>query len=396
MKKTGTTFFRLGRLRPHIMPILVWLGVLSCVVVLFRYRSQQFEISGIARGQVHHVAATCTGRLASVPVKLYEKVSAGQVLAVIDTVLENETLEAQLATIQAEIERLKVELITIQDTNLAEKTDRQINYVADKRRFAADVENTQISLLEIKAILASDYILLGDLYSEVKISQQLLEQDVIKPYELEKATVQCEALSKKIEENEALLEQAKNNISQSLKRYSEYDRRKPYSPSVDNAINVVQKAIAVQEQLMNELLARFKPLELKSPINGVIIPISGNANEAPLHRPGENVVRKPGEVIAAGDQIFAVAEIKPREIIAYVNERQFGKVWEGMAVEVAQFAEVTKMAKSRIISVSPVIEQIPERLWVTPNVPQWGRPILITIHPELKLVSGETVRIRAL
>ena len=234
------------------------------------------------------------------------------------------------------------------------------------------------------------------MYSEVKISQQLLEQDVIKPYELEKATVQCEALSKKIEENEALLEQAKNNISQSLKRYSEYDRRKPYSPSVDNAINVVQKAIAVQEQLMNELLARFKPLELKSPVNGVIIPISGNANEAPLHRPGENVARKPGEVIAAGDQIFAVAEIKPREIIAYVNERQFGKVWEGMAVEVAQFAEITKMAKSRIISVSPVIEQIPERLWVTPNVPQWGRPILIAIHPELKLVSGETVRIRAL
>lgn len=366
------------------------------MVVLFRHRSRRFEISGIARGQVHQVAATCTGRLAGVPVKLYEKVSAGQVLAVIDTVLENETLEAQLATIQAEIERLKGELITIQDANLAEKTDRQINYAADKRRFAADVENTRIGLLEIKAILASDYILLGGLYSELKISQQLLEQDVIKPYELEKATVQCEALSKKIEENEALLEQAKSNLSQSLKRHSEYERRKPYSPSVDNAVNVVQKAITVQEQLMNELLARLKPLELRSPIDGIIIPILGNANEAPLHRPGENVLRKPGEVIAAGDQIFAVAEIEPCEIIAYVNERQFGKVREGMVVEVAQLAEITKVAKSRIISVSPVIEQIPERLWANPAIPQWGRPIVIAIHPELNLVSGEMVRIRAL
>lgn len=382
--------------RTSVLPLLVWIAAVGCVVMLFSHRSNNFVISGIAQGQVHQISATCTGRLASVPVELYEKVSIGQVLAVVDTVLENETLEAQLVTIQAEIEHLKGELVTIQDTYLAERTDRQINYVTDKRIFAADVENTRLGLLEIKADLASDRILLGDLNSELKISQQLLEQDVIKPYELEKAKVQCEALSKKIEENEVLLEQAKNDLEQSLKRHGEYEQHKPYSPSVDNAINVVQKAITVQEQLMNELLARFEPLELKSPINGIIIPILGNANEMPMHRPGENVTRKPGEVIAAGDQIFAISEIEPREIIAYVDERRFGKVREGMAVEVVQFAETNKIAKSRIISVSPVIEQMPERLWVTPNIPQWGRPILIAIHSELKLVSGEMVSIRIL
>ena len=100
--------------------------------------------------------------------------------------------------IQAEIAHLTAQLVTIQDNYLAEKTDRQINYVTDKRRFSVDVENARLRILELKALLASDRILLGDLNTEFKIARKLLEEDVIKPYELEKARVQYETLSKKI------------------------------------------------------------------------------------------------------------------------------------------------------------------------------------------------------
>lgn len=392
----GKAIHRKGSLRLHIIPILVWLGAVACVVVLVSRRSHHLEILGIAQGQVHQIAATCTGRLRSVPVQLFEKVTIGQTLAVVDTVLENETLEAQLGTIQAEIAHLTAQLSTIQDDYIAEKTDRQINYAGDKRRFAVDVENSRLRILELKALLASDRVLLGDLNTEFIITQRLLEQDVIESYELEKARVQYETLSKKIEENEHLLKQAESDLKQSLQRYDEYLQHKPYYSSVDSALNVINKAIKVQEQLMNELLERFKPLELKSPINGVVIPILGNRNEVALRRPGENVMRRAGEVITAGDPIFAVAETEPSEIVAYVNERQLVHVQEGMVVELVKNNEPAQIARSQITYVSPVVEQMPERLWLNSIIPQWGRVILIRIHPDLKLVSGELVKIRLL
>lgn len=380
----------------HVVPVLVWLAAVAGVVFMFHNRSQRFEVLGIAQGQVHQIAATCDGRLRSVPVQLFEEVTLGQTLAVVDTVLENETVGAQLGTIQAEIAHLMAQLITIEDSYLAEKTDRQINYVTDKRRFVVDIENARLRILELKALLASDRILLGDLNAELKIAEKLLEQDVIEPYELEKARVQYETLAKKVEENEHLLEQAQSDLKQSSQRHDEYERHEPHYPSSDSALDVVHQAIKVQEQLMNELLARLKPLELKSPIDGVVIPILGNSNEVVLHRPGENVLRRSGEVITAGEPIFAVAEIEPREIVAYVEEIQLSHIREGMVVEVVKNSEPVQIARSQVTYVSPVVEQMPERLWANPAAPQWGRAILIGKHPDLKLACGELVRIRIL
>ena len=396
MKKISSKNCRFGRIYLHIIPILVWLVAVAGVAGLFLQRSQRFEVLGLAQGQIHQISATVTGRLRSVSVQLFEKVTVGQTLAIVDTVLEDETLETQLGTIQAEIAHLTAQLVTIQDNYLAEKTDRQINYVTDKRRFSVDVESARLRILELKVLLASDRILLGDLNTEFKIARKLLEEDVIKPYELEKARVQYETLSKKIEENERLLEQSKSDLKQASQRYEEYKQQKPYSPPADSAIEVVRKAIKVQEQLMNELLARLKPLELKSPINGVVISIQGNSNEVALRRSGENLLRMSGEVITAGDPILAVTEIEPREIVAYAREDQIGLIQKGTRVELIKNVSPEQIAQSQVTYVGPVVEQIPIRLWQNINIPQWGRPFLIKIPPKMKLTPGELVGIRRL
>lgn len=396
MKRKGYKEHRTGRALLRFLPIIVWVGALGCVIALFYQKSQRFDVLGVAQGQVRQISATCTGRIKVVSVQLFEKVTAGQTLAVIDTVLENEPFQAQLATIQAEIEHLTAQLAAIQESYQAEETDRQIDYKADKRRFAVDIENARLRILELTALLASDRILLGDLDMEFKISRDLLEQDVIEPYELEKARVYYETLSKKIEENEHLLEQSKSDLEKCVQRHDEYEQYTPYYPTADSALEVVRKAVKVQEQLMNELLARLQPLELKSPIDGVVIPIQPNANEVTLRRPGENVLRRPGEVVTAGEPLFAIAEIEPRDILAWVNEGQLNSIREGMLVELIKNTEPALIARSQTTYVAPLVEQMPERLWTNPAIPQWGRPILIEIPPGLELVPGELVRIRGL
>jgi len=384
----------------------VWLSVLAAVVGLFTRRSQRFEVVGIARGQVRQIAVNCPARLKSVHVQLFENVKRGQTVAVVNTVLDNEQprieLQAQLDPILAEIEHLAAQLVPTQDDLLAEKADRETNRLSDSRRFSIDVENARVQILSLRSQIASDRIILEDLAMEAKIVRDLLEQDAVAPYELEKTQVQYNALAKKIEENEHLLEQGKSDLEQNQQRWDEYARSHPFHPSVDDALEVIRKQIGVQERLMDGLLVQLEALksrealELKAPIDGVVIPVQQRANEVRLLRPGEKILRRPGEVVVAGDPILAIAEARPSEIIAYVGDRQLGQMEEKMLVELIKDREPPQIATSQVTHVGPTMELMPERLWLNPNIPQWGRPVVIEVPEGLELVPGEMVGIRRL
>jgi hypothetical protein len=185
-----------------------------------------------------------------------------------------------------------------------------------------------------------------------------------------------------------------------VQRRDQFAQQQLVEPSVDHALEVIRKEIRVQEELMKGLLEQRKALqsrqavELTSPIDGIVIPISMRENDAESQRPGEQVMRRVGEVVRAGDPILAVAQKEPTEIVAYVSEQQLGAMKESMAVELVKVRTPAQIARSQIASVSPTMELMPQRLWRNPNIPQWGRPVLIDIPPGLSLVPGEVVGIR--
>ncbi|MHC4559986.1 MAG: HlyD family secretion protein [Planctomycetota bacterium] len=394
------------RFRLHLFPFLVWLGALICVIGLFSRRTQRFEVIGMARSQVRQIAVNSPARLKTVPVQLFDNVKKGDTVAVVNTVPDNEQpriqLQTQLDTILAEIEHLAAQLVPTQETLLAEEADRETNHTARMRMFAVDVEDARIQILSLKSQIAFDQITLENLAMEIKIVRDLLEQDAVAPYELEKAQVEYNLLAKKNEENKRLLEEANNHLEQKQRRRDEYAISHPFHPSVDDALDVIRKQIAVQERLMDGLLTQIEALkarealELKAPIDGVVIPVLQRANEALLRRPGEKVLRRPGEVVTAGEPILAIAEAKPSEIIAYVADRQLGQVEEKMSVKLIKDREPAQIATSQVTYVGPIMELMPERMWRHPTIPQWGRPVLIKIPEGLELVPGEIVGIKGL
>ena len=376
------------RLRPHLLPIVVWLIALGCVGVLFSRRTQRFEVLGIAEGQVYQVATNCPARITEVSVQLFDTVTKGQTVAVVNTVLDNEQprgeLQAQLATTLAEIEHLTAQLVPTQDSLSAEKSDRQTNRISDERRFSVDVENTRLEILRLRGLIQTDKIMLEDLALDVKITQDLVDQQAVVLYELQKVQAQYNTLAKKIEENESLLVQAEAALKQAQERLDEYIKNQPYHPSVDDALEVIRKAIRVQERRMDELLTQLEALnareslELKAPFDGVI----------------SQVLRRQSETVLAGEPILTVTQSRPTEIIAYAGEGQLNLVREGMNVELIKSTEPAQIAYSRVTHVGPNIEQMPVHLWRNPNIPQWGRPFRIEVPAQMVLTVGEVVGIR--
>lgn len=396
MKKKTFTMCRSGYLQLYrLMPILVWVAVLLCVIGLFHYRSQRFEVVGLVQGRVHQVAAPCDGQLRIVCVDLFDEVTKGQTLATLD----DELVKAQMAAIGAEIEHLMAQLIPTQEQLLAQAANLETTHVADQRRFFVDVENAGLRILQLRTLIASDRITLEDLAVEVKVLQDLVAQDAIAPYELQRAQAQHDSLAKKIEENGHLLEQARIDLKQAQQRLDEFAARQLQHPSVDSALEVIRKEAKVQEKLLEQLLVQRNSLVIKAPVDGIVIQIQANANIAALRRPGEGILRRPGEVVLAGDPILTIAERQPTQVIAYARESQVNWVREGMAVELVELAQTggkAQVARSQILRVGPTIEQMPQHLWRNPAVAQWGRPFLVKIPPGMTLVVGERVGIRRL
>ena len=385
MKKTSSRSSSFS-FRPHILPVTVWLAVVMCIVWLFSYRASRFEVLGIAQEQLRQIAANCPGRLRAVSVGLFDQVKMGQTLAVVDTVLDNENLpeivQAQLATISAETERLQAELVTTENRLSADAVNMDNNRIADQRRFNVDVENARLRILQLQLTIETDRLSLEglELNSKIFVLQNRPDVSDSASYELKKLKLQYDTLAKRIQENERLLGQAKRDLEQAQQRSEEFAQRQPQHPSVENALEVIRKAIQVQEHRMQELTVQRSPLELKSPFNGVVSLIQ----------------RRPGETVRAGDPILTVAEVNPTVVIAYANERQASQIQERMEVELVKKSERPQIARSQVASVSPTIEQLPARLWRNPNIPQWGRAVVVKSPPGLQLLPGEIVGVRGL
>lgn len=391
----------------HLVPVTVWLGAVTGVIWLFHQRSESFQIVGIAQSEVRQVASDCTARITDIAVELFQPVEAGQTLAVVNTVPANEwTLEAELRTrvaaAAAEIERLTSLLVPTHEQLLVEMADQRITRADNLRRFEVDVESARLRMLQLQAAIASEEITLNQLALDARVTEKLIEGQAAVPYELEKARADHESLARKVQETRQELEQARADLKEAERRRDEFSQQQLLEPSVDDALEAIRKEAKVQEETMKGLLAQIEALrareavELKAPISGVVIPIHGRSNEVLLQRPGEETMRRAGEVVGAGDPILAVAQMEPTEIVAYANEQQLGFLEADMGVELVKVRYPAQMARSRIVSIGPTIELMPQRLWRNPNAPQWGRPVVIEVPAGLALVPGEIVGIRGL
>lgn len=409
MKRISSNDY-LSSMRVHFVPLMVWLGAVAIVVTLFAYRTRHYQVVGVAQGRIHQIAAICTGRLESVSVELFDKVGKGQVLAVVNGVLPDEPtrseLEAQLAALEASIAQVAAESKAARAEYVAEVDSIKTEWAADGRSFATDVSDAEIRTLELTTEIETDQALANELDVAIKkfIIEGRLDVNNVAVFELQMLKAQRDTITKRVEYNKRVREQLQREAKAMAARESEFKGvHEPYlGTSEKDAEEVRIRQIEALERQMNVVLAQLaalderESLELKSPIDGMIISIPGNSNEVDLRRPGENLLRRAGEVVSPGQPIFAVAETEPRDIITYISERQLGRVQEGTAVGLVRNAGPARLARSQVTYVSPVVERIPERLWKNPVVPEWGRAVLIGIPPGMKLVSGELLGIRGL
>lgn len=371
----------------HVVPIIVWLAAVACVVALFVFRSQRIEVVGLAKGQVHTVSTVIPGRVKTLPVILYQKVSKGDVVAVIDTLADNdaakEQLEAQKVTLNAQIKHLKAQLVPTRESIEAEAAAIHASLAKDHRNYALDVERANLQILELRTQIATDEITLETLAAKVKTTRELIEQDVIDASELRLAQLEHDTVQARITENKNLQQEADQQRTSAEARLTEFEKKQVQTQSVEPALNVIQMEIDVYNKQIDDLTTQLASI-LKRQNLALTAPFDGHVT---------SILSTATEVVDVNQPILTITEANPSQVVAYIDNYYADELKEDMEIQVVKLGMRTQMAKCTIDSIGTVVEQMPQQLWRDPTVPQWGRPFLVRVD-NLDLVAGEKVGLR--
>jgi len=373
------------------VPIAVWALTVFAVAALFHNRARQVAVFGLVQGHVFNVETTCTGRIVAIPVHLFDAVQQGQTVAVVNILQDDQhvleqQLQSQLKTISAQIQHLAAQLIPTHEGIVAESSRNETRHADDQRRFAADVDNARLKVLELRAQIETDRMTAKTLEADVAIAQKLLDANAIVAFEVEKLQLQHDTVSTTVRENEALLEQAQANLAAAQTRLDSFSAMTLEHPSPDNAVEVIRKEIAVNEALMDEVTAQLQALqgqrafEIRSPMDGIV----------------SRIDLGPGDVADVNMPILRIAQAEPTEVLGYVREAEASLVREGMDVEIVKVGVAPVIYRAQVVSLGPVVEMMPQQLWPSPTLPQWGRPFLVRAPIPIGLVVGERVGIRGI
>jgi len=385
----------LNSMRVHFLPFVVWVGTIAIIVALFSHRSKRYEILGIAQSPVHQIAATCNGRLQEIRVELFDEVKQGDVVAVINGVLDNERptpeIDAELAVIKAEMGYLVARSKEARIALAAQMKSSVTGNASDLRPFAMNVSDAKLRVLELTATIEQDKLLLDELDLDITrfVMSGSLDANDLAIYDLQKMRVRKDTVGKRIELNKAILVDAGKIEAEAVSRQEMFEG--VLDPGLAEADQAAEDALQKQTEMlarqMDEVLIRLESVkkreavELRAPFDGVVSLVQHN----------------PGEAVLAGDPIVTIAKRKPDNIVAYANEKQAGQVKTNMKVQlIDRNSTPNLLVASQVIYVGPTVEQIPARLWRNPNMPQWGRPILIKIPSTLDILPGAMVGIKGI
>ena len=103
-----------------------------------------------------------------------------------------------------------------------------------------------------------------------------------------------------------------------------------------------------------------------------------------------------GQTVVPGEPILTVSDRSVKQIITYLHESDDRQVHENSQVLVSSMSRPEQAAESLVVRLGPGLEQLPQRLWRSPTVPDYGRAVVIAGIPRLELTPGELINVKFL
>jgi multidrug resistance efflux pump len=334
---------RLKRRFSRLPMALLWLVALGVVGVLSNGRVVSAQVArGYAEPVDFAVGAVEAGRLVEVNAVLGQQVQKGAVLGRFDP----SRVESELVLARA---------------GLAQKRSA---VEAQRDALKQELERAGVQGVQARASESQDRAELAQVNTRVKRLEDLVAQQLATRTELDEALRQQAALRARVSayDKGAAPPSAATPVGEALAL-----RLQPYQRAVDEA-----------EALVAQLELKKEGLTLKAPADGVVAVV--------LHRGGE--------VVPAGAEVVRVVAPPEGRVLAWVADRSRIDVAPGQEVQVRRPSSFGGGFLGTVVELGGEVELMPQRMWLAPTSPLFGRRVVVKLAGNERLLPGEALDVR--
>jgi len=241
-----------------------------------------------------------------------------------------------------------------------------------------DEESRRLAALSLRVEIDNDRVEAERLRLEAERAEQLFTRGVLSETEKDLARLAAKQVVVRLDRNHDLLARTEEEEHEATRRREEFEQAHPASVHVQPVLAPLEKAIEVQQRLLEELRAEQANLVLRAPVSGQVT----------------QVLCQRGQAVDPAVPIVVIADKEVAEILAYLPEVAAGRVRPKSVVTVARRSDPSRAAESVVTRVGASIEIKPAQLWRDPRVPEYALPVAIAAVPSLGLTPGEVVFVK--
>lgn len=344
---------RWRQFRSTFIPAIIF--VLSLVSLIILWNDFVPAGPGAFEGRIFspqaHIQSPAAGSVAQIWVGINQQVQSGDILVTISKVTPD-FLHASLALLHAELEMFKAE-----QNNQA--SDAVLRY-----------QRLRLELMENKASVAAKKVDLEQAARNYQRTLQLQAQQIESVQQIEISKANMDSLKAEVDSLEQMITSLEVTLNDIGDTDSTTHKQKSQS-SFDAALSVAESKLRLLE-------AELKPIEIRSPINGMV----------------SQIMTHQGANILMGDPVLLVEAREPESIVGYLPEPLDRTPQLGDVIYVR--AKNQRRLPAQIVSVGAQIQEIPIMLrpaYAT-QLPLYGLPVSLTLPEQLKTqIPGQRVQL---
>ncbi len=391
MRKVPIPFTqRLADLLRGPVALLVWLGAAGTASWMLLSRPIPVTHVAWVPTIISEVTAPADGIIDTLSARPGTVVSRGAVLGRLD----DAPLRARLATEMARIGELQARLDAaeareadglasiVQDLEIA-RADEARRYAADLRRYQGDQAELALDVLALEVTAARDEVEIERLGVRLARAQGLVADGIGPVADVEDLSLRKLETETALGRTRVLLERTSVERDAAAERLASFLDRAPVDIQAlvpADALGGMRAAVTVQERAVAEVSILLDRLVLVAPIDGQVL----------------TLLCREGQTVRAGSPVVSIVEEVAPHAVLYLDPKVASTDFVGRPVELSLAGAEPAVVESTIAWVAPHVALLPECLWLSPDLPRYGRAARVPLGESRPFLPGQVLGARLL
>lgn len=355
----------INRVRNTLLCLAVWSASAAGAWWLYQGGQNPQAVIATVEAKRYQLSPTQLARLVALDVAEGQPVAAGQVVARFETELLDHKISVAGTLLEQAASSIPATSLALESSTLQAE-----------RSFQSELDAIEVELNAAHHDFARTRTELQTLVDSIRREQDLVRRGLTRTDRVSALEVQRASLEETVAGWPKRIEAITLRKQAAATRLEQWRRttHQTHEGARSSMLHPLRAKVREQQESIQLLRAQVHQSVLRSGPESYVV--------AAIHA-------RPGDVVKPGDPVVTLVEARPKTMVAYVDERRASPLPAGSRVSAQRRLGDPHPIEGEVVSVAADVTLLPQRLWTSPHLPQWGRAMYIHLPEGASVEAGE-------